>query len=235
MSRTVYLGKNYGTVECKCAGLYVDHDQAAACGLGIWAGPPQCSFDRLECYLGGREVSLLYMSVDSIPKGATVTSATCYIKSHLTPPTGACSYCLLQIKTGPWGPPGDNTTIGTGPYENTATQGQVTGRRRTDYNGAGGDAAWAGDFVSTQDSCANQGNLLVSNPVEDTYYGFPVTTSVQNWVSGGESNWGWLLWDNNNKQIFWWGDCTASGTTAPYLVVNYTLNNEVMNAGSNTL
>ena len=236
---TLNLGKNYGTAEYKCSGVYyADLAPAQAASVAIWAGGVACSADRIVCdnNCGGlTDFSLIRIGVTDVPAGSTVTDATMFLKTKYGMPTGTRIISCRQVKTGNWGP--DNTTTGTGIWENTATHGQVTSRRRVDYNGAGGDKAWAGTYFAIAADCSPATQNFSGTLVTNTFYGIPCTQEVKNWVENGQSNWGVCLWsDSTGQQEYFWGDCT--GANAPYLAVGYssaTASNVVVNCMGSTL
>jgi len=236
---TLNLGKNYGT-EAKF-GCTTSLVVAAAQTPDAWGGTGADRFctcnvkEGVETYQ--QDCMFMRFDISSLPAGATISDATVYLKAKYANANNMV-LTIRQFKCN-WGI-NDNTGYFNNLTENPATHGQATHRRSYDFNGAGGDISWTGGILSVPGDCSAQNSATtLASQTADVFYGFGCTVPVNNWYSLGQPNYGVMLWkDTTGTQAsapYFWCDRTA--TSAPYMVINYTLSTEnvVLNCMSNTL
>lgn len=224
---SVTIGKNYTGASTYKFATISQGSSSQAMDSAAYGTNPYCTYDRIYCHNNAAtqlECALARFSVSTyLPSGAIVDDATAYFRSKLT--TGSPVISLRQLKHN-WG----ITDTSGGSWEAPATHGQATWRRSFDFNGTGGDQVWTGgsNFVLGNDASGITSQVTVT--AANTFYGFPCTPVVKNWVNSGQPNYGFVLWEDTTSattDTYFWADCTNA--SAPYLTINYHYTNEMLN------
>jgi hypothetical protein len=134
---------------------------------------------------GSRRRGVMHFDVSSIPSNATITSVTLTLYLDLVA-DGSDRTCTLYRLTDDWG---EGTSFFNGGMCAASTTGDATWIHEfyssTDWSSAGGD------YSSTVSSSASCGDTAGQSYTWGSTS--QLVADVQAWVSGTESNYGWIL------------------------------------------
>lgn len=176
--------------------------------LGNMGGSP--GIEKYRC--------LIRFDLSAIPRGATVLSAT--LRMAFVPAGTATSTILLHRVTSAW-------TEGAGPFPYGATSGATWNQR--DAALVANWTALGGDYVATASGSVS-GALLGSAASRVDYPFTALTSDVQIWVSGTQSNYGWIMINGDETtaatqpypaKSVWLREHAQSFDATPYLDILY--------------
>lgn len=143
---------------------------------------------RLLAVPGGRFILMRFSLTGHIPANAIVNTAILTLTLAIAPANNL-AINASEIIT-PWGV----TPIAEGITADPALGGQATWRRSFDFNGAGGDVAWAGGNISNADYNVAETNFnILAADAPGTLYNLNIPIMSQNWVNNDVNNDGIVL------------------------------------------
>ena len=155
-----------------------------------------------------------------IPTNSTINSAILTLHTTAVVVPGNQTLSIARLVT-PWGITPTNEGVGDSA---PAIAGEATFRRSFDFNGAGGDVAWAaGNFSAADYGAAIDTTTLNLNDPVGTVLTFNITTGVAADVLNDVTNCGYTIYndDPNLTQLASQENLVVG--RRPYLTIDYTI------------